>query len=75
MKISNDGPSRQVTFPDYVQEGFRKSVPPDKPSTLTLTSVMSNDSPYRPAGGLGSLRDAIEAFQTMKATRSLILGK
>ena len=75
MKISNDGPSRQVTFPDYVQEGFRKCAPPDKPSTLTLQSVVKNADPFHPAPGFRSLVDTIEAFETMKATRSMIAGK
>lgn len=70
MKISNEAPPRQVTFPDYVKEGLRKSAPPDRPSTLTLQSVMTNDDPYRPAGGL---RDVVEAFDVMKATRKLII--
>jgi hypothetical protein len=73
VKISSDGPPRQVTFPDYVKEGLREAAPPERPSTLTLQSVMTNNDPYRPAGSLDSLRDAMEAFQAMKATRSLIL--
>jgi hypothetical protein len=75
VKISNDGPPRQVTFPDYVQEGFRKSVPPDRPSTLTLQSVVNNADPFKPAPGFRTIRDTIEAFETMKSTRSMITGK
>ena len=71
MKISNDAPSRQVTMPDYVKAGMRDAAPPDRPSTLTIESVMRNDEPYHPTGGLGSLREAMAA---MKATRSLILA-
>jgi hypothetical protein len=68
VKISNE--SRQLAFPDYVKEGLRTSAPPDRPSTLTLKSVMTNHDPYRPAGGL---RDAVQAFDVMQVTRSLIL--